>query len=151
MSSPTSLPPSLSKFSVLSFPMLIILLVTRPNLRLGRALTVFPTRRISLPSPRLSLNNQGLTPPGIILSYLPTVQRLLSVSAAPTMPRHTPPTPSRTRRSSNGAGDAFAGGLIGALEAGTSLDETIEVGYTLGTMCVTQVGPQYKRPKLRVF
>ena len=47
--------------------------------------------------------------------------------------------------------DAFAGGLVGAFEAGTLLDEAVEVDYTLGTMCVTQVGPQYKWPKLRVL
>jgi len=51
----------------------------------------------------------------------------------------------------NGAGDAFAGGFIGALAAGKSLDEAIEVGHTLGTMCVTQVGPQYKWPKVKVL
>jgi len=51
----------------------------------------------------------------------------------------------------NGAGDAFAGGFLGALAAGKSLDESIEVGHTLGTMCVTQVGPQYKWPKVKVL
>ena len=51
----------------------------------------------------------------------------------------------------NGAGDAFAGGLLGALAIGKSLDEAIEVGHTLGTMCVTQVGPQYKWPKANVL
>jgi len=51
----------------------------------------------------------------------------------------------------NGAGDAFAGGLVGALAAGKSLDEAIEVGDTLGTMCVTHVGPQYRWPKVRVL
>lgn len=51
----------------------------------------------------------------------------------------------------NGAGDAFAGGFIGALAAGKTLDEAIEVGHTLGTMCVTQVGPQYKWPKVQVL
>jgi len=51
----------------------------------------------------------------------------------------------------NGAGDAFAGGFVGALAAGKSLDEAIEVGHTLGTMCVTQVGPQYKWPKVKVL
>jgi adenosine kinase len=39
----------------------------------------------------------------------------------------------------NGAGDAFAGGFIGALVAGKSLDECVEVGHKLGAMCVQQV------------
>jgi len=51
----------------------------------------------------------------------------------------------------NGAGDAFAGGFLGALAAGKPLDEAVEVGHTLGTMCVTQVGPQYKWPKVKVL
>jgi len=51
----------------------------------------------------------------------------------------------------NGAGDGFAGGFIGALAAERSLDEAIEVGHALGTMCVTQVGPQYKWPKVKVL
>ena len=51
----------------------------------------------------------------------------------------------------NGAGDAFAGGFIGALAVGKELDEAIKVGHTLGAMCVTQVGPQYKWPKVNVL
>jgi len=51
----------------------------------------------------------------------------------------------------NGAGDAFVGGFIGALAAEKSLGEAIEVGHTLATMCVMQVGPQYKWPKVKVL
>jgi adenosine kinase len=52
----------------------------------------------------------------------------------------------------NGAGpDAFAGGLFSALAAGKSPDEAVEARYTLGTMWVTQVGPQYKWPKVKVL
>jgi len=39
----------------------------------------------------------------------------------------------------NGAGDAFAGGFLGAYVAGKSLDECVEVGHRLGAMCVGQV------------
>lgn len=39
----------------------------------------------------------------------------------------------------NGAGDAFAGGVLGALVSGKTLDEAIEVGHTMGAMCVQQV------------
>ena len=42
----------------------------------------------------------------------------------------------------DGVGDAFAGGLLGALATGKSLNGTIDVGHTLGTMCATrQLGP----------
>lgn len=39
----------------------------------------------------------------------------------------------------NAAGDAFAGGFLGAYVAGKSLDECIEVGHKMGAMCVGQV------------
>ena len=39
----------------------------------------------------------------------------------------------------NGAGDAFAGGFIGALVAGKSLDESILAGHALAGACVQQV------------
>lgn len=70
----------------------------------------------------------------------------------------------------NGAGDAFAGGFLGAYVAGKDLDECVEVGHKLGSMCVqqvrsptsslssylitddtNQVGPQYKWPKVQVL
>ncbi|TFY70392.1 hypothetical protein EVG20_g2622 [Dentipellis fragilis] len=51
----------------------------------------------------------------------------------------------------NGAGDAFAGGFLGALVAGKSMEECIAVGHALGTMCVQMVGPQYKWPKVKVM
>ena len=39
----------------------------------------------------------------------------------------------------NGAGDAFAGGFMGALVAGKNLEEAVEAGHKLGGMCVQQV------------
>ncbi|KAG8902163.1 adenosine kinase [Tulasnella sp. 403] len=39
----------------------------------------------------------------------------------------------------NGAGDAFAGGFMGAFISGKSIDESVEVGHKLGAMCVGQV------------
>jgi adenosine kinase len=51
----------------------------------------------------------------------------------------------------NGAGDAFAGGFLAAHALGKSLDECIEVGHKMGQMCVGQVGPAYKFPKVQVL
>lgn len=51
----------------------------------------------------------------------------------------------------NGAGDAFAGGFLGALVAGKTLKECVLVGHELGRMCVQQIGPQYKWPKVQVL
>lgn len=51
----------------------------------------------------------------------------------------------------NGAGDAFAGGFVGALVAGKSLNEAVEAGHKMGAMCVQEVGPQYKWPKVQIL
>ncbi|KIJ54901.1 hypothetical protein M422DRAFT_24784 [Sphaerobolus stellatus SS14] len=50
----------------------------------------------------------------------------------------------------NGAGDMFAGGFVGSLILGKSVEEAVEVGHKLGQMCVTQVGPQLQWPKVQV-
>ena len=39
----------------------------------------------------------------------------------------------------NGAGDAFAGGFLGALIAGNSLDNSVLAGHALARACVQQV------------
>ncbi|KAG7452062.1 Ribokinase-like protein [Guyanagaster necrorhizus] len=51
----------------------------------------------------------------------------------------------------NGAGDAFAGGFLGAYVAGKSLDESVEVGHKLASMSIQEVGPQFKWPKVQVL
>jgi len=51
----------------------------------------------------------------------------------------------------NGAGDAFAGGFLGAYVAGKNLEECVEAGHKLGSMCVQQIGPQYKWPKVNIL
>ena len=47
----------------------------------------------------------------------------------------------------NGAGDAFAGGFLGSLVAGKSLDESILAGHALARGCVQQVST---RTRLRI-
>lgn len=39
----------------------------------------------------------------------------------------------------NGAGDAFAGGLLAALVSEKSLDDAIDIGHKMGSMCVQLV------------
>ncbi|EKM61647.1 uncharacterized protein PHACADRAFT_248374 [Phanerochaete carnosa HHB-10118-sp] len=51
----------------------------------------------------------------------------------------------------NGAGDAFAGGFLGAYVAGKALSECVDAGHKLGSMCVQQIGPQYKWPKVNIL
>lgn len=45
----------------------------------------------------------------------------------------------------NGAGDAFAGGFIGAFVLGKSIDECVEAGHKLGAMCVKNVRAKCKK------
>lgn len=51
----------------------------------------------------------------------------------------------------NGAGDMFAGGFLGALATGKDIDEAIEVGHKLGQMCCGQIGPKLSFPKQTVL
>ncbi|CAE6483824.1 unnamed protein product [Rhizoctonia solani] len=51
----------------------------------------------------------------------------------------------------NGAGDMFAGGVMGAIVAGKSTEEAVEVGHKLGAMCVKTIGPQLQFPKVQIF
>lgn len=51
----------------------------------------------------------------------------------------------------NGAGDCFSGGFVGALVLGKSVDEAVRVGHRLGGMCVGQVGPTLEWPKVDVW
>ena len=51
----------------------------------------------------------------------------------------------------NGAGDAFAGGFLGGLVAGKTLEESVLAGHALARACVQQVGPQYPWPKINIL
>lgn len=50
----------------------------------------------------------------------------------------------------NGAGDMFAGGFLGALALGKDLQECIDIGHKLGQMCCGQIGPKLAWPKVQV-
>ncbi|KAF8167289.1 Ribokinase-like protein [Crassisporium funariophilum] len=51
----------------------------------------------------------------------------------------------------NGAGDAFAGGFLGGLVAGKTLEESVLAGHALARACVQQIGPQYPWPKVNIL
>ncbi|KAF9053344.1 Ribokinase-like protein [Panaeolus papilionaceus] len=51
----------------------------------------------------------------------------------------------------NAAGDAFAGGFLGALVGGKNLDTCVLAGHALARVCVQQVGPQYPQPKVHIL
>ncbi|KAF8598716.1 Ribokinase-like protein [Ceratobasidium sp. AG-I] len=60
------------------------------------------------------------------------------------------PLPSSAIFDTNGAGDMFAGGYLGAVVLVKSADEAVEIGRKLGAMCVGQIGPQLRFPKENV-
>lgn len=66
---------------------------------------------------------------------------VLVSSAEQDTPKVFPVTPLTDDKivDTNGAGDAFAGGFVGAFVAGKELDECVEVGHKMGGMCVQQV------------
>jgi adenosine kinase len=60
-------------------------------------------------------------------------------SAEPDSPKVYPVNKIDNIVDTNGAGDAFAGGFLGAFVAGKSINECVEAGHKLGAMCVQQV------------
>jgi adenosine kinase len=51
----------------------------------------------------------------------------------------------------NGAGDAFAGGFLGARALGKSVEEAVEAGHKLGRQNVQLSGPTFKFPKEKIL
>lgn len=43
----------------------------------------------------------------------------------------------------NGAGDAFCGGFVGAHVLGKNLDQSVEAGHRLAKKCIQEVGPTF--------
>lgn len=79
--------------------------------------------------------------PRIVIFTQGAEQTVLVSSAEPDAPKFFGVTALSDSQivDTNGAGDAFAGGFLGAYVAGKSLDESVEVGHKLGSMCVQQV------------
>lgn len=107
-------------------------------------------------------------PRTIIITHGPHSTILVS-STNPDVPRSFPVHPLSNDQiiDTNGAGDAFAGGFLGALVLGKPIDECVTLGHRLGAMCVqqvrlhgltsdsampmlVQVGPQYQWPKISI-
>lgn len=74
-----------------------------------------------------------------------TIRAVQGESSAYTHP--TPKIPHEQIVDTNGAGDAFAGGVIAGLLSGKSIEGAIDLGHRLGGMCIGQVGPVLKFPK----
>lgn len=88
-----------------------------------------------------SLPKQNKFRPRIVIITHGADPTIVVSSDAPTSPKIYPIIPVATADivDTNGAGDSFAGGFLGALVLGKSLDEAIEGGHRLGAMCIRQV------------
>lgn len=78
--------------------------------------------------PRVVIITNGSEPTIVVSSDALTAPKTYSIK----------PVPAADIVDTNGAGDSFAGGFLGALVLGKSLDEAIEVGHRLGAMCIGQ-------------
>jgi hypothetical protein len=106
---------------------LIILSAIGPKPRLGLARAVFLTLRIAKALAEQPKSNHLCGPDNVGETYAVNVLRDEGIVDA------------------NGAGDALAGGSLGALVAGKSLGEATEVGNALGTIYAMQVSGGRKR------
>jgi adenosine kinase len=102
---------------------------------IGRALAILP--KINPSRPRIVIFTQG------------PQQTVLASSAEPDSPKiySVHPVPPDQIVDTNGAGDAFAGGFLGALVLGKTIDESIKVGHRLGAMCIQLVRHLLHNPR----
>lgn len=93
----------------------------------AKALAILPKTNAS--RPRAVIFTQGSQSTILVTSAEPDAPKIFAVN----------PLKDEDIVDTNGAGDAFAGGFLGALVAGKSLEESVETGHILGGMCVGQV------------
>ncbi|KAI0030442.1 Ribokinase-like protein [Vararia minispora EC-137] len=105
----------------------------------ARALATLPKSNPS--RPRLAVITQGSQHTVVVSSVSPDEPKVFPVHAIS----------DSEIVDTNGAGDAFAGGFVGAHVSGKSLEECVEAGHKMGSMSVQLVGPQYKWPRVQVL
>ena len=79
--------------------------------------------------PRVAVITQGAKSTIVVDGAKPEEHKVYSVT----------PVTSELIVDTNGAGDAFAGGFLGAYVSGRCLEESVDVGHKLGAMCVQLV------------
>jgi adenosine kinase len=91
--------------------------------------------------------------PRIVVFTQGAESTVLVSSAAPDSPKIFPVTKLSSDQivDTNGAGDAFVGGFLAAHLSGKSWEEAVEAGHKMGAMCVGQVGPTFKFPKVQIL
>jgi adenosine kinase len=94
---------------------------------IAKALAIVPKSNPS--RPRLVIFTHGPHPTVLVSSADPDRAKWFPV----------PPLSKDKIVDTNGAGDAFAGGFLGAFISGKTVEECIDVGHRLGAMCIQQV------------
>ena len=79
--------------------------------------------------------------PRIVIFTQGARETVMVTSEEPDIPQIFPVNPLKDDQivDTNGAGDAFAGGFVGALVSGKKLDDSILAGHALARACVQQV------------
>jgi adenosine kinase len=93
----------------------------------AKALAALP--KVNTSRPRIVVITQGPEPTILVSSLEPDSPKIYSVQAVE----------NDKIVDTNGAGDAFAGGFMGAYVAGKSLEECVTVGQKMGAMCIQEV------------
>ncbi|KAI9229430.1 MAG: adenosine kinase b [Piptocephalis tieghemiana] len=68
---------------------------------------------------------------------------IVAQAGKPTQVHPVPPVPKSEIEDTNGAGDAFVGGFLGAYVQGASLEKSVDVGHKLAGQVIRQVGAYY--------
>ncbi|KAI6031247.1 Ribokinase-like protein [Pisolithus microcarpus] len=108
-----------------------------PQNLVATARTIALSPKTNMSKPRIVVITRGPKPTVLVSSAEPDNVKVYEVT----------PIPDSLIVDTNGAGDAFAGGFLGALVVGKDLDDCVGVGHKMGAMCVQLVGPQFKWPK----
>ena len=94
---------------------------------IARSIALLPKSNTSYP--RIVIFTQGAHDTVVVTSDEPDIPRLFPIN----------PLRDDQIVDTNGAGDAFAGGFVGALVSGKNLGDSILAGHALACACVQQV------------
>ncbi|KAF9071978.1 Ribokinase-like protein [Rhodocollybia butyracea] len=105
------------------------------------AKTIALLPKVNATLPRIVIITHGAQSTTVVSANNPDVPRIYPVQ----------PLKEEDIVDTNAAGDAFAGGFLGAFVMSKTLDVCVETGHRLAAMCVGQEGPQYKWPKVDIL
>ncbi|KAJ3739706.1 Ribokinase-like protein [Lentinula detonsa] len=105
----------------------------------AKAIALLPKANVA--SPRIVIVTHGAHSTTVVSAENPDAPKIFPVQ----------PLKEEEIVDTNAAGDAFAGGFLGAYVSEKSIDVCIETGHRLAAMCVGQEGPQYKWPKVNIL